>query len=305
MNIDSSAIITSEQISKIASLLKELRPAYKELIDFYEEIFIAQEESKAELDLDPIIIKPDMFKLKIDNGISLIDPSEFIIDSKQAKELLIQLCNIAKKRAPHLNDSAEKIITKLSNNNFEVEPLFSSLLKNDYEVLKNISKHLDINEDILLFFGFEAISPCIQNCSEQLSHYFKSSRDVKQIQEGKESVWKKGTCPICGNIAQMGCFSQNGEKYLICSFCLHRWKTSRMGCSLCQNREKDKQHYFFNEEEKEYRVDLCDNCKQYVKIVDLRELTRTFYPPLEQLCTIHLDMQAEEQGYRSLVGNRI
>jgi FdhE protein len=78
-----------------------------------------------------------------------------------------------------------------------------------------------------------------------------------------------------------------------------------MGCSLCQNREKGKQHYFFNEEEKEYRVDLCDNCGKYIKVIDLRELTRDFYPPLEMICTIHLDMQAIKQGYVSVVQNKI
>ncbi|MBF0301878.1 MAG: formate dehydrogenase accessory protein FdhE [Desulfamplus sp.] len=295
--------ITPEQIRKSADMLKQTRPAYKYLIDFYEEMFVIQEESKSELDLDPIIIGQDQIKLKIDKGISLINPDQFVIDVNHAKKLLIKICSIAGQKLPHLLDASQNISAGLSNNSFNAETLFNALLKNDPKALNKIAQTINVNEDALIFFAFEAIAPSIQACSSQLSYYLKSDSEAKPSQE--QVPWKKGTCPVCGNIPQMGILNQDGEKYLVCSLCLHRWKTSRMGCSLCQNREKDKQQYFFNEEEKEYRVALCDNCKKYIKIVDLRELVRAFYPPLEQLCSIHLDMQASEQGYQGLVQNKI
>ena len=74
-----------------------------------------------------------------------------------------------------------------------------------------------------------------------------------------------------------------------------------MGCVFCGNRDPALQHYFFKQEEKEYRVDLCDHCRRYLKLVDLRELTRDFYPRLEQVCSLHLDMEAREKGYTSMV----
>lgn len=298
-----NSTITSEQISNSASYLKQIRPAYEPLIDFHKEMFIAQEESKAYLDLDPIVIDHNKLKLKINNGMPLTDSSKFVIDPGQAETLLLKLCNMALEKAPHLSRSAEQIIMAFSKKKFKVENIFNALLKNDYNVLENILKPVDINADALIFFAFEAMIPSIQTCSAQLSHYLRP--ESKVISSPEELLWKKGYCPVCGNIPQMGFFNQDGEKHLVCSFCLQRWKTSRMGCSLCQNSEKDKQHYFFNEEEKEYRVDLCDNCGKYIKFVDLRELTRAFYPPLEMLCTLHLDMQAIEQGYVGVVQNKV
>jgi FdhE protein len=32
-------------------------------------------------------------------------------------------------------------------------------------------------------------------------------------------------------------------------------------------------------------------------LIDLRQIDRAFYPKLEQITTLHLDMQAREKGY--------
>ncbi len=56
---------------------------------------------------------------------------------------------------------------------------------------------------------------------------------------------------------------------------------------------------FYNEGEKEFRVDLCDSCKKYLKALDSRETERMIYPPLEQISSLHLDSKAKEMGYES------
>jgi len=95
----------------------------------------------------------------------------------------------------------------------------------------------------------------------------------------------------------MAFLDKDGKRHLKCCFCSHEWLVKRMGCVFCENNDKDYQHYFFNNEEKEYRVNLCDNCHNYIKMVDLRQIERAFYPKLEQIATLHLDMQAKEKGY--------
>ena len=57
--------------------------------------------------------------------------------------------------------------------------------------------------------------------------------------------------------------------------------------------------YFFSEEENEYRVYTCDNCKKYIKTIDTVKIDRFIYPPLEQVVTLHLDMQANQKGFES------
>lgn len=287
--------ISEEEIKKVATLLKNTRPAYEELIIFYEKIFIAQEESKQHLNIDQIRIEHDKLKLKLDNAMPLVSPSEFIIDLNQAEVLLKKICSCAKESAPKLKDAASSIILSIKNSqqtdekHFNLQKVFKALIQQDQETLDSAANAIGVTREALTFFAFTAIVPAIQKGAAQLADVYLKS----------ENSWMHGYCPVCGSLPQMAFLNQDGEKYLLCSFCLDDWKTSRTGCALCQNRDKDKQHYFYNEEEKEYRVDLCDSCGKYIKLVDTRELARNFYPQLEAISTLHLDMQATEQGYKS------
>lgn len=85
----------------------------------------------------------------------------------------------------------------------------------------------------------------------------------------------------------------------ICSFCWHPWSGKRVFGPFCENRDSKTQHYFYNEEEKEIRVDLCDSCKKYLKTLDSRETEHMIYTSLEQIASLHLDYKAKEKGYES------
>ncbi len=47
-----------------------------------------------------------------------------------------------------------------------------------------------------------------------------------------------------------------------------------------------------------YRIDLCDNCRQYIKTIDTRKLTHDPNLYLEDMTTLHLDILATTQGYK-------
>ena len=286
MNSHNSPII--KKIITNTTLLKQARPSYEKIIDFYQDLFILQEKNKMDLNIMPVIIEDHMLTMKRENELPLIDTSEFKIDENRALDLLIKLCEIAILKAPGLADTSKKILRAINLDDVKPDALFSAILKNKTHQLIDIAKKLDTPEKELVFFIFASIKPAIQICAEQLAHYLEN-----------EPARDNGYCPICGNLPNVAFFSSNGEKYLICGFCFHKWKTLRMGCTYCGNKDQDKQHYFFNEGEKEYRVDVCDQCGKYMKLIDLREVDREFYPPLEQITTLHLDMQAVEHGYKS------
>lgn len=100
----------------------------------------------------------------------------------------------------------------------------------------------------------------------------------------------------------MSALEGDGERFLFCSFCWHKWPVRRLVCPFCENDDSKTLHYFYTEEEREYRVNVCDKCKKYVKTVDTRKIDRFFYPPLEQIATLHLDMKANETGLERGVG---
>jgi FdhE protein len=278
--------LTKQEITKTAGIIQKARPAYGALIDFYGQVFVAQAESRVHIALDPIIIDPALLALKQENGMPLIDPSQFLIDTAQAGILLETLCDLSVAHAPKLANTGEKILTALGKGKLELNPIFSALLNN--QDLEKTATLLEIPLDELTFFAFSAMAPSIQSCAVQLASYLK---DAPQL--------KKGYCPICGSHPDVAFLDQDGKKFLMCSLCAHEWETRRMGCVFCDSMEKDDQHYFFSSEEKEYRVYLCDNCHNYLKLVDLRKLDRSFFPKLEQISTLHLDYKAQAKGYKS------
>ncbi len=288
MNQTTRPELTKDEIGKTAGIIQKARPAYGALIDFYSEVFMAQAQSRANITLDPILIDPALLALKFENGMPLIDPSQFLIDPEQAPLLLKKICDLAVALAPKLAGTGEKLGTALTNNDLDPKPVFFALLNN--QEVKKTAEMLDIPLDELTFFAFSAMAPAIQSCGAQLSAYLKDAPELK-----------KGYCPICGSHPDVAFLDQDGKKFLMCSLCAHEWLTQRMGCVFCDSTDKDDQHYFFSNEEKEYRVYLCDNCHNYLKLVDLRQLDRSFFPKLEQITTLHLDYKAQEKGYSNAI----
>jgi FdhE protein len=278
---------TEDRIKNAASVIRKTRPAYGALIDFYREVFLAQEESRRNLDRDPVTISKAPPSPERGHDIPLLKPSEFSIDYAEADRLLEHLCSLARRLAPKLAESATALETARQKGRLEPRTLFNAVLRGDDGIIHETGESCGIPVQDLAFFAYGAIAPSIFACASRLERYLKD-----------RVVRTEGYCPICGSRPDMAFLDNNGARHLVCGFCAHEWSAQRMGCVFCGNSDEEKQNYFYHEEEKEYRVDLCDHCRRYMKLVDLRELPRDFYPRLEQVCSLHLDMEAKERGYR-------
>ncbi len=278
--------IRLENIEQAALMIQKSRPSYGPIIDFYSQVFIAFEQSQGQIQIEPLIIDDNLLKLKFDNGMPLIDPSQFIIDFNQAQGLMEKLIDLCENYVPKLAPSAGKLKRHL--NELDLKSLAADILEDGNRSLERTAVRLDLPLDVLMFFVFLSITPSLKLCSTQLSTYLREAPE-----------FRKGYCPVCGSRANSGYLDQDGKRYLVCSLCSHEWHSNRMGCVFCDCSDNRLQHYFFNEQEKEYRVYLCDNCKNYLKVIDLRALDRVFIPGLEQIATLHLDMKAKQKGYTS------
>mgnify|MGYP005848174197 CR=1 FL=1 len=89
-----------------------------------------------------------------------------------------------------------------------------------------------------------------------------------------------------------------GQRYFLCPFCGFNWLGERLKCPFCENRDHESLHYFYEEGQEAYRVDVCDKCRQYIKTIDARKLV---YEPdlnLEDIATIRLDILVSEKGFK-------
>ena len=275
-----------EQLRNSADLIQKNRPSYKDILDFYARVFEEQEKSRSDLVLEPVVIEQALLDLKKESDMPLITPSQFKVDTDHAVKLLITICGLAREYAPNLSGDAEKIQQAVTSGDLDPNLLFSAILENLESVLADISAALTVPVPHLVLFGYHSMAPCITACARQLAPYLDETEKHSH-----------GYCPICSSKPDLAVLDEKGRRHLKCSFCAHQWLTKRMGCAFCDTTDPDKQQYFFTNDEKEYRVNLCDHCKNYIKVVDLRQMNRYFHPGLELISTLHLDMAAKEQGY--------
>jgi FdhE protein len=257
------------------------------MLGFYGNLFIAQEKSAPQV--APIVIPDDLLSAKRKEGLPLIDKTEFRLDRAAARDLLLTLCDIAALPESGLPVDVGPLKEAVLSKAIDPERLFPALLRDDPAPVAGAAETAGVEQPLLEFLIYNSIKPSLTAC-----------RDLLIIYLDPNLRWDNGYCPVCGGLPVLSSLSaEKGRRHLFCAVCWHDWSFPRMRCPHC-GRDAPKVHpYLHTEEEPEYRVDLCDHCRSYLKTVDVRRLDRPFHPPLEALVTLHLDMSAQTEGYES------
>jgi FdhE protein len=278
------------EIEKIADALKRLRPAYMDLLDFYKKIFVAQESAQQQVQIEPIPIAEHVLSIKLKEGFPLVSQPEFVIDQGVAQDLMRELCQIAFSTNEKLAASAGSLMGAMDNHRLDTAALIESFMNGEGGNFENAAETLKIEQQVLLFFIYNSIKPSLVVNAQKLSAMLPTVEERLS-----------GSCPICGSMPALAILEGKGGRFLYCSFCWHKWRTPRLFCAFCNNEDHQTLAYFYSEAEPEYRVDTCDRCKNYIKTVDARKSDRLLYPPVEQVCSLHLDIKAEEAGFKNPV----
>jgi FdhE protein len=249
---------------------------------------LAQEASKKHIHLQPIKIPEDLLAVKRKEKFPLIARKDFRVDIKASEALLREICRLAGEANEVLAHAGVKLMDALDRGTVDASVLLSKTLSEDDIYFNETAKSLEIDKEVLLFMAHGSIRPSLSLCAEQLATY-----------TDKDTLWEKGYCPVCGSPPAISILRGEGERFLFCSFCDHKWHSQRIYCPFCENKDQKTLHYFFSEEEEEYRVDVCDQCRRYIKTIDTRKIKRPVYPFVEQVATLHLDMLAQNQGLQS------
>lgn len=277
--------LPTEQIQKAAASLKALLPEYGALLSFYEQLCMAQENNKLQISLDPIVIAPEVLQLKHRERLPLVDVTEFVFDASAGQDLLGQICEIIRVSDNEMAAAAVRVATAVGGE-IEIEPLFRHLLSGDDAYFTDTAGRIGSDKNTLAFIAYNSLKPSLTVCAEQLSAYLTDHTE-----------WKSGYCPVCGNLPAIALLDPDGRRFLSCSFCWHEWPMPRVYCPFCSNTDGKKLNYLYSETEKTFRLDCCEQCRKYIKVIDARSAGRVVYPPLEQVASLHLDIKAREAGF--------
>jgi FdhE protein len=112
-------------------------------------------------------------------------------------------------------------------------------------------------------------------------------------------------CPFCNRKPALGVLRQQGDggrRSLVCGFCLTEWEFRRVICPGCGQEDHAKLPVYTAAELPYIRVECCDNCKTYIKCIDLTK-NGLADPLVDELASVPLNLWAQEHGYAKLHPN--
>ncbi|MGR0482745.1 MAG: formate dehydrogenase accessory protein FdhE [Candidatus Electronema sp. V4] len=118
-----------------------------------------------------------------------------------------------------------------------------------------------------------------------------------------ELAWDEPICPFCGSgpaMAMLKSTRSGRQRLLVCGCCGMRWPWLRLGCAFCGNEEHS-QLAMLELEDEVFRLDLCHQCKGYIKTYIGNDAVEAVHEPPLQLAdwtTLHLDALALAQGWQ-------
>ncbi|MGB9627491.1 MAG: formate dehydrogenase accessory protein FdhE [Thermodesulfobacteriota bacterium] len=275
-----------EDLKKRIQHLKKKRPGYKEILDFFLKVRKAQGKIKPSLKLETLQLKKEWKALLSKEGFPLLEKKDFPIDQDSSLSLFHSLCEIAKGANPTLAKKVGKIEKAILQKGLDLKKVLTGELS-----VEKAADQFGLDKKVFLFLTHNSITPSIEAIVEQIQR------------EVDPETWLKGYCPLCGSLPYLALLKgEGGKRYLLCSYCGYEWRVDRLFCPFCGNKDQGTLQYFTAEGEEHYRVDICDQCRQYIKTIDLREM-ELMDPGLEDLATLHLDLIASKKEYKRPVPN--
>lgn len=277
----SDNIYSVKQIKKTGKYLREKRPYIKDLIFFYEKLFTFQQEQMSACAVQVPELDKEKTDQKIEHGFPLVSKHEFIFDSQASSDIFKKVLNLCLTAQAEIKESTAVLSDYMQQNSIRFQKLGQNFLTGKLPgLLPGIeTQHIENIEFII----YNSIKPCIINFSRLLAE--------KHLQNSVNT--ENRVCPVCGEQPSFSVLSGKGARSLICSFCWHEWPVTRIFCPFCSNMESDSLSYLYIKNEKQIRADLCKKCMKYIKSIDLRELDKDFYPHLEIVSSVSLDIKVQ------------
>jgi FdhE protein len=276
---------TLEQIKQQIVRFQKQKPYYREILDLYGLILEEQARIRPQLKIIVPEVNKKLVRSRLDKGLPLLGKEGFAVDLEAAQRLFYALSAICQGATPKMGAEIPRMREAAETGALALKDLLSRHY--DMSYLKQATERCGVNQGVLSFLVRISVKPCLEIQMEQL-------RGLVDLE-----AWLQGGCPLCGSSPQMAQLrDEEGKRYLQCSFCGCQWRWERITCPYCSNKTFDSLHYLCSDEEEAYRVDLCDQCKGYIKTIDSRKLDYEPFLDLEDIVTIHLDILALEKGYR-------
>jgi FdhE protein len=141
-------------------------------------------------------------------------------------------------------------------------------------------------------------TPLMEACISAALAPFLAAQSEALSELVAQELWRRKSCPICGGAADFAFLEKDlGARWLMCSRCSMEWLFQRIQCPYCGTQKHESLAYRTNSQGL-YQLYTCEDCRCYIKAIDLRKAGSNVLLPLERILTVDLDRQAREANYR-------
>jgi FdhE protein len=252
----------------------------KEYQDLQKEIVLLQDKWKQQI--DPESIEPSFDKDAMEAGVPAA--ASAVIDFESS--LFLQCI--------------EELIATLINYDLELESKLAGIssLLTEETAIRWIEEAFSYNHLYFTQFAEE------NGLEEWIPHFLAETVFRSYLQKGAEIIQPEIThaipgagCPVCGEPVRLAALEEDGKKVVHCPRCLVHWNAKRLECAHCGNEDHKTIKFLTIEGDSVSQIQVCEECKGYIKIIDTRQYIEKPSAALLDLKSIHLDFVAQDNGY--------
>ena len=257
---------------------REDHPDLDELLDLHRDLMSLQLEAKAEI-ADPVrLLDAETSRQCLKDGVPQMVFDDLAIEPVAFARLAQEMVDALARHRSEWSGLAQQIDAPTATEWRELAR--DALASGSKPVQGEFSPR-----DLALLAAELALVPYLESAAEEI------------LPQLELDLWTERICPVCGSPPDFALLKEDtSARRLVCSRCNTEWPYVRLKCPFCRTIDQTKLQYYPSDDG-EYRLYVCQDCKRYLKTVDLGRATKRIVPTIERIVTVAMDIAAAEAGY--------
>src|SRR5574342_762591 len=246
-------------IAAVFERARRRQPSLGEFLDFCEKL--VKEQHSVTVDLEIRTFDEAKLRDRSARGESVLPRDEFPLDLASAESLFRAICGLARERGPEVRSAAQEIEAAFGWGGGSLPELLRGTVAEEGHAYA-VADQRGLDPELLHTLAEASVRPSLQAAAKAIGPLVENDR------------WLKAVCPVCGSepkFAELRGQELGASRYLHCGFCGWAWPVRRVCCPFCDNKDHERLQTLIIENHLSCKVEVCDVCRRYIKLVDNKE----------------------------------
>ena len=180
-------------------------------------------------------------------------------------------------------EAIEKLLTAIKTGELNVYDGIKAVIQEDSDWFRKIGDEYGIDDASLIYIFSKPLQPFYEELARIFENDFKDK-------------WSELFSPVCGRTSMI-VRVKDTTRFMTCTYCGTEYRIDRFVCQHCGNKDPNSLGFISFEDNKEYELDYCEQCNQYIKIIYEDRIKKKIPKGLEDTLTQHLDSFIREQKH--------